>query len=484
MKQLLFWIILTILFKVNGTSQFNWEHTDGPPGAILAYLYSNEKYAFVPQADFLFRTPDALHWEKTSPTPTGHLAIHKDTIVTPLWDADLEQMKLQISVDNGDHWVIKDVPDEIVYYGSLAMCQHGIYWRQRNNIGLFHSSDLGETWDTIPQHLQWDYDLNVFDERLYASDLLAMWRSDEQGENWEEIILPNASLPNQYMTDFVVKDSNIVLTTEEDIFHSHDGGKTWNQWHVYSANTYDKLTLAGNSVYADIYDTFLRTDDFGFHWDTLAVKDYPSFIQLGGLRDTFLATTYNQGVFRWDESAHQCIESNDGLTKGFIYDLAYGADKIWAACGNGVFPYDIPTNTWGAKMNLPYPKFEYENVSANEDGWVVASEIYSNSFYFSEDLGATWDSIQTENSIDKIQLLNHNIFIYHDFYGVDRSVDKGAHWESVVTGIGDFVSFNDKTYTYDFNKLFFTADDGLSWQSQSIPLLHGVFTHLVMFFMP
>jgi len=468
MRKLFLLILLLIAITGKSFSQFNWEHTNGPPGAILAYLYTNEKYAFVPQLDFLFRTPDAMHWEKVLPTQTGHLAIHKDTIISPFWDSNLEQMRLQISTDNGDHWLIRDVPDEILNYGSIAICKHGIYWRQSGNRGLFHSTDLGVTWDTIPQHLSWDYDLNVFDERLYASDLLTMWRTDEHGENWEEIILPNASVQHQYMTDFVVRDSNIILTTEEDIFHSHDQGKTWNRWHVYSANSHDKLTLAGNAVYADIYDTFLRSEDFGFHWDTLAIEDYPSFIDLGGLRDTFLATTYNQGVFRWDEATQQCIESNDGLSKGYIYDLAYGANKIWAACGNGVFSYDIPSDNWGPKMNLPYPKFEYGSVSANEEGWVVASEIYSNAFYFSEDFGLTWDTIHTENTIDKIQLLNHNIFINSDFFGAYRSIDKGMHWDQIHVSLGDFVPFQGKIYSGGYD-LFFTADDGLTWQSQSCP---------------
>lgn len=82
----------------------------------------------------------------------------------------------------------------------------------------------------------------------------------------------------------------------------------------------------------------------GIHWPM--VTGYNTMISATGFNGLYLSTTFNKGVFRWDDTAQSLIESNDGLSKGYVYDLAVGNDKIWAACGNGVFAYDVPTQIW------------------------------------------------------------------------------------------------------------------------------------------
>jgi hypothetical protein len=112
-----------------------------------------------------------------------------------------------------------------------------------------------------------------------------------------------------------------------------------------------------------------------------------------GFKDLYLSTTFNKGVYRWDETAEALMESNDGFSKGYVYDLAVGDDKIWAACGNGVFAFDVPTETWSEKMNLPLPEYEFDFISANNHGWVLVCEVLGSEFYLSENNGLSWDTI-------------------------------------------------------------------------------------------
>ena len=81
------------------------------------------------------------------------------------------------------------------------------------------------------------------------------------------------------------------------------------------------------------------------------------------------------------------IESNEGLSKGLINDLASGNDKVWAACGNGIYAYDVPAKNWSNKMDLPLPEYGFESVSANDEGWVFVAAMAHAAFFFSNPAG-------------------------------------------------------------------------------------------------
>ncbi len=468
-------IFFCCIFSFNSgllLSQTSWLHTNGPQGSILSGLYSNEKFAFIAEQDFLFRTADGIHWEKIEHTGPYLLATHKDTLLHPLYNSLLHKMRLQVSTDNGDSWIIKDLPELITSYESLAMYNHGIYWVQASKNLLFRSTDLGTTWDTIFHPFNFSYDLNVFDETLYANDLGQIWRTGD-GVNWEQVLTPNDPMEREYIDDFVVKDSNIMFTTEELLFYSNDDGNTWTKRPAHSRNSYDKITLVGNDVYFQ-YDGYLfRTSDFGRTWDTLSADlNILSLITFTGGTGVFLASSYNKGVFRWDDSADDMLESNVGLTKGFIYDLDYGDHKIWAACGNGIFAYDISSKTWGDKMDLPLPVFEYTSVSANEDGWVVALPIYGDSLYISHNQGQSWNTIHTDFYMDRLQFLGDHLFAFDDGYGLFRSLDHGEHWESMHLGSYDdnMVLFKGKYYLLGYDSIYYTVDEGITWNSITNPI--------------
>ena len=456
-------------------SQFSWEHTNGPSGSILSLLNSNEKYAFIQEEDFLFRTTDGLIWEKINHAGPSIFAIYKDTLIQRLYNSSQQLAQLQISTDNGVNWFQKDLPANIYPVSDIAMSSQGIFLTQpfHSHYTLHKSIDFGETWDTIPTPvLAGGYDLEVFEDKVYVVTLTSLFRLVSTGENWEQILLPLQTGDHQYMDDFVVKDSNILFTTEDLLYFSHDDGKIWFQLDAYSRNAYDKLTLVGNDIYFQFDGNLFRSSDFGNTWDTLSTDlGLLSLLTFTGGTGVFLATSYNKGVFRWDESSETVIESNNGLSKGYIYDLSYGSGLIWAACGNDVFAYDVPSKTWSEKMNFPYPSFQYGNVSANENGWVVASSDYRDYFYYSSDHGLTWDTIHTDYYIENLQLLSNSIFITDDFKTY-RSTDQGISWDTINIFInyGDFVPFRDKQYVAGYKKLYYTSDDGLTFQNLPSPI--------------
>ncbi len=61
----IFFLLCLVCFSLTKTfSQFTWEHTDGPFGALAPFLFSNADYAFIPENDFLYRSADGSSWEK------------------------------------------------------------------------------------------------------------------------------------------------------------------------------------------------------------------------------------------------------------------------------------------------------------------------------------------------------------------------------------------------------------------------------------
>lgn len=469
--------LLLLSFQISKLfSQFEWNHTDGPPGAWLSGLYTNDHCAFLPKNDFLFRTGDGIHWEKIEHISFYRLAIHGDTLIHINPDPNLSSIFLTISTDNGNSWIERELPPSISSVSDIAVNSQDIFLAHpfHTYYSLFRSKDFGQTWDTMPSPVQsGGFNLRVFDNRLYLDNLSKLYRLDELGEHWEEIILPIQSLPQQYMDDFVVRDTNIIFTTEDYLFHSHDNGASWYQENFISLNSNGKLAMTNSYVYADMHLMLLRTADFGLHWDTIALSDdYPAMLSLGGFKDVFLGSTYNKGIYKWDEFQSRMIESNQGLGKGAIYDISSGNDLIWTACGNGVFNYNTNSGNWSDAMELPQPRNEYEFVSSNETGWVVAGGIYSDSFFLSENSGETWKSIKTELFIDDLQLLDENIFVF-DEWSLYRSIDKGQHFERVHENIlmNDIVLFKGKYYLpgYD-DSLYVSTDKGITWYAIADPI--------------
>src|SRR4029450_2539711 len=144
--------------------------------------------------------------------------------------------------------------------------------------------------------------------------------------------LPHPFPFEEYVVDFVARDSHIIVTAEASLFLSHNNGQSWDITYASSNNSPDKMTIAGDYIYLNIMGALIRSNDFGIHWDTLETHFYPRASSFTGFGDILLMSTYDRGIFRLDESTDEMVESNEGLSKGVVYDLSIGADKIWAVC--------------------------------------------------------------------------------------------------------------------------------------------------------
>ena len=459
-------VYIFCLFPFISSAQFTWQHTDGPFGSLLSFIYSNDKYAFIPADDFLFRSANGISWEKLEYPVSIEMSTYGDTIVNLLKNTTLDTIFLQLSFDNGESWIVKKLPESFLYSTDIRMCSHGIYISSNSDKTLARSTDHGDSWTNVNTPIV-PFKVLAFDERLYLFSGNKLWRTNQSGETWENIT-PDPLLLES-ISDLVAKDSNIIFSTSRWFFASHDNGMTWEKTRKAESNNLFTLALVEEEIYAVVVSDLLRSIDFGTTWDTVTTSDLVSDLgSFAGINNTFLGTSFNKGVFRWDEAAQTLTESNYGLSKGYVYDLAAGDEKIWAACGNGVFAYDIPSESWSDKMDLPLPENEFDFISANDHGWVLAAEFQNRDFYLSKDNGITWDTIQIPanlvNYMDRLQMIDETLYLFKGNY-VYHSADQGLHWDLIddVYVNTEIINCNGKLYMAGVNVLYTSSDNGIIW---------------------
>jgi photosystem II stability/assembly factor-like uncharacterized protein len=472
MKNLLCCFILVLLFIVKSYSQFEWQHTDGPSGSYYGFIFSNENFAFVPQNDFLFRSPDGQHWEKIEHPVSDKMAVYHDTLGSLIWDNAAQKKYLHISLDNGLHWSIYNVPETINRNSSaLSFSRNSINIVLLGKSWLFRSTDLGASWDSLSYPGQFTYESKSLNNRIYVFSPSLIKRSDTVAANWKNVTPPiNESEVIRDIADY--RDSVIVVATDDKIWYTHDAGATWSHQGLYPLNEYPMIGFVNKDLFVKSTGLLIRSKDFGLTWDTLQTSFDKDIVSVGGFKNSFLLSTLFSGIYRWDDVENQFVESNEGLSKGYIYNLSAGADKVWAYCANGLFAYTISSKTWSQKINLPISSSYGGFISANTNGGVLAYGN-SNTIYFSENNGQSWDTIHTPFSCfysDNVKLLNDNILAI-TWDGIRRSVDKGLTWNYLDIDFinTEMVYANHKYYMAYNDILYSTEDDGLSWIGLYLP---------------
>ena len=480
-------ILYFALLQMNVNAQFNWQHTDGPIGIAKPQTLSNEFYTFIPDQEYLFRTEDGNYWETIDRPVSRLMAVYQDTLVNIYFDKDTSAGHLQFSIDNGETWTVKEIPNELDHYAcNIAICGLGLYIYRLDQNLLYRSSDLGDSWENIALQGITGFRFFTMDERLYLQNTRTLARSDLNGENWEIITPPLED--GRRIVDVVADGHHILVADnglspeaiqEGSIWHAHDSVLIWEEAPVLTITTDSDNVIhqIKNQVFAAIDHYILHTEDFGFTWDTLTKLEFANFTWgLANVKDTLLHSTYFQGMYKWDASAEVLTQCNTGLTKGSIWELEMSNDKIWTAGSTGIYNYDLNSGEWSNKMNLPEPywPYQYNRMASNDLGWVAITNYYDLSFYLSIDSGLTWDTIYIDPmllGIFEIYLLDETILIISDV--TIRSTDKGKNWDYLFWEEDlirtNLVKFKGRHYMSGQELLYASQDNGLTWDATTPP---------------
>jgi len=478
MKQTALFTLLSFLFLPSLFAQFNWQHTDGPNGGSQWNIWYNDNYAFYSDEYFLYRTSDGVSWEKFPESAIWPLATHGSDLVGQCYEGNsfayTQPVKLKVSHDDGETWIEGTLPPALSYITKLAFCSHGIYTANLSEQIIYRSEDEALTWDTLNFPIQYATEIWAFDERLYLSSKIQVCRSDSNGENWEIVTPPFT--PGEYLLGLFAKAPHILISTGKNLWHSHDDGQTWVAQNTPGLFKYEGFVQTGNTIFGNGGATGLaKSEDFGVTWTSLPTAPvYTNILALATAGGMTLASSYNQGVFRWEEASQSLKYSNSGLHSAPVSGLAKGENTLWANTPNGVFRYDKQQQHWDSIPSVSQTRLEYKMLVSNDSDLVCAVHQSKEFFYCSKDDGVQWDSIYPPQdpfgqmiNILGIRAFDHSIFVKSEYQNWIRTTDFGQSWDTLPYEIINFVKFKNVYVGADWNEnLYISFDQGDSWNIQ------------------
>jgi uncharacterized repeat protein (TIGR01451 family) len=480
MKNIYFLTLAVLIFTAPYLSaQINWQSTNGPEGGATWYIYNNDDYAFYPDKNHLYRTPDGINWEQL---PYGNLwpisagNNNKVAAFQGFWlryDPNPSEPKFVVSNDNGSTWIEGTMPPE--YGTSIGTCSHGIYIPKGPSGLIYKTTDDGLTWDTLTAPTMYCYDVWATGDRLFTGNSSKIWRLATDGVSWE-LISPTLTAGDHFYNVFA-EGNLLFLSAEESLWASKDNGVTWKKKSIPYHNQVGDFVKIGNRVYKDGGSTkLIYTDDFGDNWIEYPLVNYNiTMLGMASAGGRLLGASYNKGALYLNLNDNSWQPANTGLNSAAVYDLTVSNERLWAGCGNGVFSYNLNNQTWDIDNTLPLPKYNYSKVIASPAGVLASISLYGYDHLLSKDMGSTWDSIIPSNDPfepfypDQIMWVGENLFVFSDInYKVSK--DYGLTWEDAyIDHLIHIVSFNGRYYAHNNYELSYTQDEGITWTPAPFP---------------
>ena len=483
MKNIYFLTLAVLFFTATYLSaQINWQSTNGPEGGATWYIYNNDDYAFYPSEDHLYRTADGINWEQL---PYGNLwpisaGNNKVAAFQGFWlryDPNPSEPKFVVSNDNGSTWIEGTMPPE--YGTSIGTCSHGIYIPKGPSGLIYKTTDDGLTWDTLSAPTMYCYDVWATGDRLFTGNSSKIWRLATDGVSWELI---SPTLPaGDYFYNVFAEGNLLFLSAQESLWASKDSGVTWKKKSIPYHNQEGEFAKIGNRVYKDGGSTnLIYTDDFGDNWiEYPLVNDNIYMLGMASAGGRLLGAAYDQGVLYLNLNDNSWQTANTGIKSAAVYDLTIFNERLWAACGTGIFSYNLNNQTWDIDNVLPLPEQNYSNIAASPSGILATHSQYGYDLLLSKDTGSTWETIDPTTDpfetfyLDHIVWVGENLYVseafsFNSYYKVSK--DYGLTWEdAAINQMIHIVSFNGAYYTFNYSGLFHTQDEGITWTPAPFP---------------
>ncbi|GAB4365761.1 MAG: hypothetical protein Kow0042_05190 [Calditrichia bacterium] len=395
------------------------------------------------------------------------------------------------TTDGGATWVDQTIASlsssdlDIVY----AFNANQVLTISNSNDGMAaYTSDGGTTWNTTSL----PYPPGGISQRTYCctgepgGTAYAggyhgnVFKTTDYGQTWTNVATFWPAL-FKYLPAITMSGTDHVWTGSYNyLFHSTDGGATWDTLSYPSANNLQYLK-AFNSTYLysfATYGQFFESTDGGQNWTALFSWPNISFWDMVATSNKIFAgaiyageiTTSTDDGLTWSYPLTPMEGMYDGINDMFFYDdnLGFftGGDGIIGKTTDGGQTWEIKANSYGFGSNKTY-NFIYFKDALN--GYAGGS---SGIIQYSTDGGETWTegSVGTSATLYDCIFLDTNTGIIAASSGrIYRTTDGGASWTEVVdmgTMTMRNIYFLDATTGFicaSSGYLFKTTDAGANW---------------------
>ncbi|HSF88161.1 MAG TPA: T9SS type A sorting domain-containing protein [Saprospiraceae bacterium] len=487
--------VIFLLIPIMSIAQFQWEHSGGPLGASGGELYSDGTTAFYTGQYFLYRTIDGQNWEEVYERYLAYFAFYGDTLVGHLknyYDQDAPQDSIAISLDGGDTWTELPLPEDNIYLHEFVATKLGVFLDLGGTHYIWKLADDAQGWEKFPIPQYGAYQLFSAEGELYYSTLEEFIHVPDEGTfdtlglTWDDFAPP-------YHMDFFAHD-NFISIVEDALWPddpitrwSFDGGQTWEVMDTSVFGAWVRFTTLDDKIYQlrpgnKVYVSADGAQSWTPVTPTTPVLGYRRSI--AGAAGKLLTNNFGQVILAIDPESGTVIQANHNLAEAYTGDTDYSTGSLWAASGNGLFTYDLASQSWSQNSSL-YRLGEsngYEFVDANENGIVlVAQGSRPEVFEISQDGGLSWTSHNfpwqgngQNTALLKTAILDDILYISAIGRKTYRSADYGETWQEVLINDLSFNSavleWNDLHVVHTDDKIYTSADEGITWS------LHADFT--------
>jgi photosystem II stability/assembly factor-like uncharacterized protein len=330
--------------------------------------------------------------------------------------------------------------------------------------GIYRSTDSGITWQFIPSSadlMNIDTDPNDF-TTVYGVGYHGIFKSTNGGVNWEAI---NKGLYAQSITSllYVPQNNNSIFATTVygGNWKSTDFGASWQKWGNYKGDTFNELNFSkivadpNNSM--NMYANNYKSNDGGQIWEWFTPNIF-SGSPVAAITIAANSDIYNGVNISWGES--RIVKSTDG-------------GNTWNNKSNGISARSIQfMEADPFDPNIIYAYFSdwydgrdggllYKSIDAGENWGLIYSGVILNGW------GIGLNALAIDPS-------NTSIIYLAATTGVLKSLDSGATWTSVSSGLSGIVvtaiavDTDNNQILYigtERNGVYKSLNAGLSWES-------------------
>lgn len=261
----------------------------------------------------------------------------------------------------------------------------------------------------------------------------ALYRSVDNGASWSVV---GAGLTGTVRINALAVAGEVAFAgTDEGLFTSNDGGRSWSARVVTPSPRVRCLVVEGQSVYAAASSMgVLVTKDGGRFWKRagqgLDGMDVRSLATRGG---TDYAGTDSKGVFVLPEGGRAWIPFGRGLPVGSqVFDLAVKRRHLYAALySKGLYRIDAEGRRWEKVGDVRPLEFLVR-------GEALVAGHNPGGIYQSSDDGATWTHAEGLPGDPPIWVLGEagpHIIAGTTPGAVVRSIDFGVSWTQSAAGL-------------------------------------------------
>jgi photosystem II stability/assembly factor-like uncharacterized protein len=358
-----------------------------------------------------------------------------------------------------------------------------------NGLGVFKSTDRGESWQGSSAGLFYDSDLIIraltidpgTPATIYASTSGGLFKSIDAGGRWTKL---TSGVPEYFQASCLAIDPAAPATlyagtVSDGVFKSTDGGASWSAVNsgLSGYNTLSIQTLlidpsAHSTIYAGTFEGLYESTDGGESWRLVSLDEANWTIYALAIDPVAPAILYagtSQGLYKSKDKGASWTRIETGLHDSSVSGLA-----LDPAAPNSLYAL------------VSYPRTSYSSSDPGSRG--------SPGVFKTTDAGATWSEIDTGLEPEDVSCLaidpaSPATVYLGTHHGMFKSSDAGASWNPIDAGLSA-VAVTSLAIDPDVPEILYAAagdggvfkstDGGASWSALNSGLAAGFVTAVVI----